>query len=123
VLHPRHKVSYFQRAGWTADWIAAAKKIVRDEFDASYRFREQVTLTTGPEKANDSSSVTNTNIFDTLPAFRADTFGHLDELTRYLCTSPEDVKNEDVLKWWYEHKHVFPHLSRMALDYHTIPCK
>jgi hAT family C-terminal dimerisation region len=36
---------------------------------------------------------------------------------------PEDVKNEDVLHWWYEHKHVYPNLSRMALDYHTIPCK
>ncbi|KAG0700690.1 hypothetical protein DFH29DRAFT_787158, partial [Suillus ampliporus] len=24
VLHPRHKLSYFQTAGWTADWIQTA---------------------------------------------------------------------------------------------------
>lgn len=36
---------------------------------------------------------------------------------------PEDVKNEDVLKWWFERQHIYPNLSRMALDYHTIPCK
>lgn len=121
VLHPRHKLTYFQRAGWTAEWIATAKKIVRDEFDRNYRFRDEVTLATGPADTNEAA--TAKNIFDNLPAFRTVTFGTLDELSRYLSTMPEDVKNEDVLKWWYEHKHVYPNLSRMALDYHTIPCK
>jgi hypothetical protein len=55
--------------------------------------------------------------------FRTLQFGALDELARYLASMPEDVKNEDVLKWWYEHKHVYPNLHRMALDYHTVPCK
>jgi hypothetical protein len=121
VLHPRHKLVYFQRAGWTAEWIAAAKKIVRDEFDRSYRFRDEVTLATGPEDTNDDPKAKN--LFDNLPAFRTISFGEQDELMHYLSTVPEDVKNEGVLKWWYEHKHVYPHLYRMALDYHTIPCK
>ena len=25
--------------------------------------------------------------------------------------------------WWYEHKHIYPHLSRMAMDYLSIPGK
>jgi hypothetical protein len=96
------------------------EKILRDEFDRSYRFRDEVTLTTGPV---DTSEAPAKNLFDNLPAFRTISFGEQDELTRYLSTVPEDVKNEDVLKWWYEHKHVYPHLYRMALDYHTVPCK
>jgi len=62
-------------------------------------------------------------MFDNLPAFRTIPTASLDELTRYLSTPPEDVKNEDVFRWWNEHKLAFPHLSRMALDYHTVPCK
>lgn len=63
------------------------------------------------------------NIFDSLPAFRTVQYGSLDELSRYLAAIPEDVKNEDVLKWWYDHKLDYPNLHRMALDYHTVPCK
>jgi hypothetical protein len=63
------------------------------------------------------------NIFDNLSVFHMVTFGTLDELSCYLSTMPEDVKNEDVLKWWYEYKHVYPNLSQMALNYHTIPYK
>jgi hypothetical protein len=28
---------------------------------------------------------------------------------------------DDVLLWWFEHRDSFPGLSRMALDYLTIP--
>jgi hypothetical protein len=60
------------------------------------------------------------NIFDELPALAAPKMAELhDELARYLSTDPEQVK--DVLLWWHEHKSMYPHLSRMALDYLTIP--
>lgn len=36
VLHPRHKLKYFENAGWHADWITAAKDIIRAEFERSY---------------------------------------------------------------------------------------
>jgi hypothetical protein len=36
VLHPRHKLDYFKKAGWKAEWITAARQIVRDEFERSY---------------------------------------------------------------------------------------
>lgn len=42
-----------------------------------------------------------------------------DELTRYLSTDPERVK--DALEWWNDRRASFPNLSRMALDYLSIP--
>jgi hypothetical protein len=60
------------------------------------------------------------NIFDNLPTLSAPKAKELrDELTRYLSTDPEQVDN--VLLWWHERKSMYPHLSRMALDYLTIP--
>ncbi|KIL55699.1 hypothetical protein M378DRAFT_90491, partial [Amanita muscaria Koide BX008] len=43
----------------------------------------------------------------------------VDEVTRYLRTPVDNTT--DPLLWWYEHRHVFPGLSRMARDYLTIP--
>jgi hypothetical protein len=42
-----------------------------------------------------------------------------DELTRYLSTPVERTLNP--LQWWIEMKAVYPCLSRMALDYLSIP--
>jgi len=41
------------------------------------------------------------------------------ELDHFLSTQTEQTDN--VLMWWTEHHHVFPRLSRMALDYLSIP--
>jgi len=60
------------------------------------------------------------NIFDHLPALNALKAKELrDELARYLSTDPEQV--DDVLLWWHERKSMYPRLSRMALNYLTIP--
>ena len=60
------------------------------------------------------------NVFDSLPSLSAPRQEELrDELDRYLSTDPEAV--EDVLKWWYGNRAMYPSLSRMALDYLTIP--
>lgn len=40
VLHPRHKLEYFRKAHWPEDWIAVAKKIVRDEYEHTYKVTE-----------------------------------------------------------------------------------
>lgn len=62
------------------------------------------------------------NVFDNLPSLAAPSRKELrDEIDRYLSTDPEKVDN--VLLWWYEHRAVYPCLSRMALDYLTIPGK
>jgi hypothetical protein len=33
VLHPRHKLKYFESTGWQEDWIVTAQSIVCNEFD------------------------------------------------------------------------------------------
>jgi len=40
VLHPRHKLHYFKKAGWQEDWIETARDIVRAEFDHTYAFMD-----------------------------------------------------------------------------------
>ena len=62
----------------------------------------------------------STNTFDNLPALSAPRQEDLrDELDRYLSTDPEEVA--DPLRWWFERKHMYPRLYRMALDYLSIP--
>lgn len=43
------------------------------------------------------------------------------ELERYLNADIQDVR--DAILWWHERRAVYPCLSRMALDYLTIPGK
>jgi len=44
------------------------------------------------------------------------------ELENYLKQKPDPtVRDTEVLSWWKAHSHEFPHLYRMALNYHTIP--
>jgi hypothetical protein len=63
---------------------------------------------------------TSQNMFDNMDDLLAprisDSRGELD---RYLSTDIEDVR--DPLMWWTERKSMYPALSRMALDYLTIP--
>lgn len=103
------------------EWIATAKKIIRDEYDCTYRFWDEVVETDVPEQINNPS--TGKNMFDDLPAYRTMSTGTLDKLTCYLCSPPEDVANKDLLIWWNDHKCEYPCMARMALDYHTIPSK
>jgi hypothetical protein len=59
-------------------------------------------------------------MFDSLPALAVPKCADLrDELDRFLSTDHEYV--QDVLMWWFERRHIYPRLSRMALDYLSIP--
>lgn len=119
VLHPRHKLKYFERAGWEPEWIAAAKDIVRAEFNRSYA-TQPVNIEEDQDEDVEMSETHTSNIFDNLPALSAPRTRELrDELDRYLSTDPEHAV--DVLMWWTERKAMYPHLSRMALDYLSIP--
>ncbi|KAL1748219.1 hypothetical protein HDZ31DRAFT_30289 [Schizophyllum fasciatum] len=42
VLHPRHKLEYFKRAGWASDWVAEAERITRHAYDSHYVDRDVV---------------------------------------------------------------------------------
>ena len=60
------------------------------------------------------------NIFDTLLALSAPKLSELhDELDSYLSTDPEHII--DALAWWVGKCATYPHLSRMALNYLSIP--
>jgi hypothetical protein len=36
VLHPSHKLTYLHNAGWSKEWIAMAKEIIKTEFERAY---------------------------------------------------------------------------------------
>ena len=36
VLHPKHKLRYFEKQGWDETWIKTAEEIVREEFKKNY---------------------------------------------------------------------------------------
>jgi hAT family C-terminal dimerisation region len=119
VLHPRHKLKYFERAGWEPEWTAAAKDIIRAEFDRSYAAQPE-DIQEDEDEDDEMNGTRSSNIFDNLPALAAPRVKELrDELDRYLSTDPEHIA--DVLMWWTEKKSMYPHLSRMALDYLSIP--
>ena len=40
VLHPRHKLQHFEKAGWEDSWIKTSREIVRTEFDQTYAFMD-----------------------------------------------------------------------------------
>ena len=85
------------------------KDIVCNEFNRSYHFRDEASLPVQLESSN--KTILSTNIFDSLVMFHTSHKTTVDELTRYLSTGPKDVKNEDLLKWWFERWHVYPNLS------------
>ncbi|CAG7721015.1 unnamed protein product, partial [Allacma fusca] len=45
-----------------------------------------------------------------------------DELTKYLdepTCSPKDIES-GVLSWWKDRQAIYPHLSKMAMDYLSV---
>lgn len=63
------------------------------------------------------------NMFDTMPSqVQVVSSEDNDELARYLAEDV-DLSVKDPLKWWRKRAHMYPHLSRMALDYLSIPGK
>jgi len=59
------------------------------------------------------------NMFDTLLKPSTSSSNMCDEIDRYLTTDTEEA--DDVLAWWWERRSMYPSLSRMALDYLSIP--
>ena len=127
--------------------MTKAEEIVRNEFERSYKYSGNVWA----EDGSDSTMVCTVqlfyyyhslnlqkdpcetapapslskNIFDNLPSLEpsaSETMELGDELAKYLST-PRDLNAKDGLRWWYERKHLYPCLHRMALDYLSIPGK
>ncbi|TFK78831.1 hypothetical protein K466DRAFT_506651, partial [Polyporus arcularius HHB13444] len=46
LLHPRHKMHYFEKAGWPKHWIEDAVEMLREEYNKKYR--HLATTSVGP---------------------------------------------------------------------------
>jgi hypothetical protein len=137
ILHACHKLSYFEKAGWKAEWIATACQITGEEFSRSYLAKadDEHGIMAGDVETIKVSRIyyfftistrasspiqIGGNICDNLPALIAPKLTNLlDELDHYLAADPEYAEN--VLRWWYERRAMYLHLSRMARDYLSIP--
>jgi hypothetical protein len=137
VLHPRYKLKYFKLVKWEQEWIDAALDLVRLMYNDVYSTRKPqhtegnvpVAAAVGvPKQVRGWLSLTavllcsrqqSDNIFDNLPTIPNSTTAPRDELDRYLHAETENVVN--ALAWWTEKKTVYPCLSRMALDFLSIP--
>ncbi|PIL36561.1 hypothetical protein GSI_00250 [Ganoderma sinense ZZ0214-1] len=136
ILHPRHKTEYFHKLRWSESWRRTAIKLVTDEYRSSYENRvpkdnassakdtgSAGATGVGPGRAKGKAKATveddEKNIFDTLDTLTSKVPDVRDELKRYLSTDVEPVS--DALQWWNDRRATFPNLSRMALDYLTIP--
>ncbi|KAF8667473.1 hypothetical protein AX14_006338 [Amanita brunnescens Koide BX004] len=128
ILHPQHKLEYFKHAKWPESWITTARELLRSAYECSYVDRiipnaDEQAKEKGKAKANGKTSKgkeENVNIFDNLPSLAKPKTSHLcDELENYLGTDIEEV--EDPIAWWNECRSVYPQLSRMVLDYLSVP--
>ena len=134
VLHPSHKLEYFEQAGWDEEWRTTAEEILRTEFRRGYagiQVNDDTALAVrlffllsflffDLSPLQDDFDPTFDNIFDALPTVsRSKKVGLADEIARYLSAPTEATL--DPLVWWTERKDIYPRLSRMALDYLSIP--
>ncbi|KAF5329839.1 hypothetical protein D9611_013421 [Ephemerocybe angulata] len=134
ILHPRYKLQYFHNRRWETDWIEIAEEILRDEYKCLYgslQVDDSANATSsgfdpGPGPST-SSGMHEPNMFDEPPP--ADPGAHslvnddsASEIDHYLVRDV-DSKCVDALAWWAtpENKCRYPRLSRMALDYLSIP--
>jgi hypothetical protein len=126
---------------WLPEWIDTAHDIVQAEFDQSYAHlpilentpASQVSqvdaevstpaLTEGMPHCShayhNSAQAPHQNIFDQLPLLSAPApVEHCDDLECFLST---DLEQCNIVIQWHKHCAMYLCLSRMALDYLTIP--
>ena len=140
VLHPCHKLTYFKNAHWEEEWTDMASEIVRAEYNHNYASlpAEDLQPSSQDSQVMNSAQLVSTLLMLivcltlTIPSIRGVSIYLTafppslptaaecwDELNRYLSTDPEPVP--DMIVWWHSHQAMFPSLSRMALDYLSIP--
>jgi hypothetical protein len=111
VLHPGMKLEYFRQHKWLDEWIEQAENMVREEYIGSYEKKN------GEAADRKAKSVTEdaVMVFGDLSV----TAARVSEIDDYLRLPVEPVS--DPLKWWNDNCHMYPSLSRMALDYLSVP--
>ncbi|KAF5366543.1 hypothetical protein D9758_008967 [Tetrapyrgos nigripes] len=128
VLHPGLKLEYFRQRKWQDPWIREAERLTRQAYNAYVerarsRQAEEVpapstTSSSIPSTAG-PSTITHSNDFANISVAPSTAVTTHDELADYLAMPLEKVS--DPLLWWWEKRTVFPVLSQMALNYHSVP--
>ena len=136
VLHPKHKLKYFEKQNWDEDWIKTAEDIVREEFRRNYEeyIPRKLAKASQPSKKKVSIHIVIILFFvsrsfqsrndDTDDSESSSSSSEeeefVEELDRYLSSGRiKGVK--DPLKWWHDNQGSYLRLSRMAKDYLSIP--
>jgi hypothetical protein len=117
VLHPGLKLEYFRHQRWEEEWIETAENLTCEKYLDKYEKK-------APANEDMSSSDNGDG-----PGDFSDDFGNVsvamqsrrNEIDEYLALPVVGVK--DPLKWWTDNRAAYPNLSRMALDYLSIPGK
>ncbi|PIL30443.1 hypothetical protein GSI_07142 [Ganoderma sinense ZZ0214-1] len=147
MLHPSHKLQYFKKLWWTAEWQKTACELLQEEYERTYanngngeddEMHEQDNDDEAPARGSKAASSVSShedvsesdeddfddlpddeNIFDALALItRLQVSEKGDELERYLAVPVEPT--EDPLLWWADCRALYPRLFRMALDYLSI---
>ncbi|KAF5364882.1 hypothetical protein D9757_015275 [Collybiopsis confluens] len=120
VLHPQHKLHYFEQAHWDQAWIDESIDITRAAYTPFKPPDDHATSMAQSPPSLSSSPPTNSFISlmskqSQLASFASDR----DELDRYLMDSC--VPTENPLHWWLMNRKVYPNLAKLAVSVHTIP--
>ena len=130
VLHPKHKLRYFEKQNWEENWIKTAEEIVQEEFKQNY---EEYLPRKQKTSQSQSSSKRQVGIyiyiffffFNVLKVFQSrnddsddsesslsssDEEEFMDELDRYLSSGHIKGVN-DPIKWWHDNQGSYPRLS------------
>lgn len=135
ALHPGYSWRYFDKI-WKhrPDWVEAAKKMVREVWEKEYSLLDIMDIATSIPKDNGKRPA-DEDFFDPFAApsekkrrleesqqAEAQTLQVSgDEYDAWLADKADKTHPQDVFQYWYERRYKYPRLSRMALDFLTIP--
>ena len=114
VLHPGMKLEYFRQHKWEDDWVDEAENLVREEYIGRYELMKE-----GDDVPVTNEKLSDIDVFDIANLSVLPCTAHASEIDEYLRFPIETCR--DPLKWWIDSWHVYPNLSKMALDYLSIP--
>ncbi|KAJ7337718.1 ribonuclease H-like domain-containing protein [Mycena albidolilacea] len=125
VLHLSLKLEYFRSRNWADNWITTAKELVSEEYEMYLTVGGGVddVVEVDGDMASMSSSTADMSTSDWFGLLNLDLpSGALENnhLEQYL-REPLEPGVTEPLKWWWARHHIWSELSRMALDYHSVP--
>ena len=79
MLHPAHKLHYFEKAGWERPWITAAEEVLCSTFDLSYKEDDEL-----PVQVDEHEKVVQ-HEYDGEVSLLTDLYFALIPTTEYIC--------------------------------------